>query len=154
MLLLSKSCESNSLLIAEVGFETFFDGFYHFLEKWVFTYFKVIYFYKSRPNMFIEGDEKGIFSKNPDWKHLFLLKMRVGQIRPIIQSSSTLIGKPRPIPTVKNLYSLMSEKKTLHTGKDPRKARCRQISAFCFRYICKVWRFVQSQKNFTIFTLI
>ena len=31
------------------------------------------------PNSFMKGDEGGIFSKAPDWKTLFLLKIKIKQ---------------------------------------------------------------------------
>ena len=31
------------------------------------------------PNFFMKGDKRGYFSKFPDWKHLFLFKMKIKQ---------------------------------------------------------------------------
>ena len=40
---------------------------------------KLIYFWIPRQNSSMEGDEVGIFSKVPDWKPLFLLKIKTKQ---------------------------------------------------------------------------
>ena len=43
------------------------------------NYFRLNYLWISRPNSFMEGDEGGMFSKAPDWKPLFLLKIKIKQ---------------------------------------------------------------------------
>ena len=52
--------------------------------KGVFVIFKKlsqkrIHFWITRQNSSMEGDEVGIFSKAPDWKPLFLLKIKIKQ---------------------------------------------------------------------------
>ena len=41
--------------------------------------FQTICFWISRPNSSMRRDERGIFSKAPDWKPLFLLKIKIKQ---------------------------------------------------------------------------
>ena len=43
------------------------------------NYFRLIYLWIYRPNSFMEGDEGGMFSKAPDWKPLFSLKIKIKQ---------------------------------------------------------------------------
>ena len=49
----------------------------HFLV--IFGNFELIYLWISRPNISMNGDEEDIFSKAPDWKPFFLLKIKIGQ---------------------------------------------------------------------------
>ena len=74
----------------------FFLDCFCYLEKYVFTYFKLIYLWISRPNSSVETNEGDIFNKVPDWKPLLLLKIKIktqaGQIRNIMQPSSTFIS--------------------------------------------------------------
>ena len=74
-LLWSIFTEANSLLILEVAFKTciFLVQFYYFWKD-VF-YFIRIYFWICRPSSSMDRDEGGIFSKAPDWKPLFLIKL-------------------------------------------------------------------------------
>ena len=48
-----------------------------FLERWAFTSFKLLYFWISRSNSTMKGDEGGIVSKTSDWISLFLLKIKI-----------------------------------------------------------------------------
>ena len=52
----------------------FFSVFLLLMERYFFTYFKLIYFWISRSNSSRKGDEGGIFSKAPDWNPLWQAK--------------------------------------------------------------------------------
>ena len=80
LLLWQISSKANSLVILEVAFETcIFSVPLSFLEREVFVLFKLIYFWIAWPNSYMERDEGGIFSKVPDWKPLFLLKIKLNK---------------------------------------------------------------------------
>ena len=49
----------------------FFAVFFLFWERYIFSYFKLIYFSISRPNSSMDGNERGIFSQAPGWKPAF-----------------------------------------------------------------------------------
>ena len=86
---------------------------------------KLIYFWIPRQNSSMEGDEVGIFSNVPDWKPLFLLKIKVNktQAAQTKTSSSTLFRISRPILKVKNLHRSMIMKIFLHIQNSSSKVR-------------------------------
>ena len=70
----------------------------------------------------MKGDEGSFFSKAPDWKPLFLPKIKfkqnqAAQIRNTMLYSSIIIRISGPMP----------------------KPKCRRISTVCSRYSCAVW---------------
>ena len=86
-------------------------------------YFELIYLWISRPNISMDGDEKDIFSKAPDWKIFLLLKIKIKQ------NPWALIPDVR-----KDLLTPMIGKRFLHIGKNPSKARCRRTIPVCPKY--------------------
>ena len=108
-----------------------------------FAYFKLICFWLSRPNFFVEGDEGGIFSKAPDWKPLLLLKIKIKQNprcpnRKLHEIFEHIHQNISTYPRSRKMYWSMIGKILLHTGKTLSKARCRRISAVCSRWYCAV----------------
>ena len=64
----------------------------------------------------MQGDEVSIFSETPDWKALFLIKIKIKQTqtaqrRNIMQSSRTFIRKSGPIADVKKSALINDQKK-------------------------------------------
>ena len=126
----------------------------------IFNLFISEYLYHILPCS-MEGDEGDIFSNAPDWKALFLLKAEIKQ-NPGFPSKEynsifeLICQNIRAYPRrKKNLHWSMIRKILLHIGRNPNKARCRQTSVACSKYIWKgMWGSVPTQENFTIFTLI
>ena len=123
---------------------------------------KLNYFWRYRPNSSMEGVEGGIFSKVPDWKPLFLLKIKLTkaqdpQIRKIMQTSSTGIRFLGLIPELKKsalMHWSMIMKMLLDIGENPSKVRCGWTILICCNYVWEVSQSVPLQKSFNIFTLI
>ena len=87
-----------------------------------------------RPNSSMEGDERGIFSKAPDWKLLFLLKIKIKQNTVCTNKEynvifthihQNIVAYPR---SKKHLDWSMIGKILLHIGKNPSKTRWWQTS--------------------------
>ena len=129
-----------------------------------FAYFKLMYFRISKQNYSKEGGEVGIFSKAPDWKPLFLLKIkhkqnpgcRNKQYR--FQFLNTFIRISGPILEVKKLPLINDYENIIAYGKSKSKGRCRRTSEVCSKYINtfvgseswwhprKIWLFLLSFK--------
>ena len=81
------------------------------------------YFWKSKwENSSMEGDKVGIFSKVPDWKPLFLLKLNKTEAPQTKTTSRKFIRISGPIPNVENLHWSMIMKILLHIQNSPSKA--------------------------------
>ena len=82
--------------------------FFNCWKSWVFVCFKLIFFWISRQNFSVEGDEVDIFSEGSCWKLLFFLKIIIKQkpcrpTRNIMHSLSTFIWVSGPMPEVKTI---------------------------------------------------
>ena len=74
--------EPNILVILDFALKAWiFLRFLSSLERQLFAYCKLIYFSISRTDSSIEGDEGYIFSIVPNWKYLFLLKLKTKKNR-------------------------------------------------------------------------
>ena len=132
------SSEANSLFILET---CIFLVCFCYFWKVKFAYFKLIYFRISKQNYSKERGEVGIFSKAPDWKPLFLLKIkhkqnpgcRNKQYR--FQFLNTFIRISGPILEVKKLPLINDYENIIAYGKSKSKGRCRRTSEVCSKYI-------------------
>ena len=106
----------------------FLECFLLFLESYVFVCFKLIYFWISRQNFSMEGNEIDIALEH-------------------------IHQNIRAIPEVKK-SALMNEYENIITYSIPNKVRCRQTSVVCSKYIWGMWGSVLPQGNLAILTLI
>ena len=124
--------------------------------KGVFVIFKKlsqkrIHFWITRQNSSMEGDEVGIFSKAPDWKPLFLLKIKIKQNTGYPNKEYNLAFKHFPqhirvYPRSKKKYALKMIRKILHI-ENLSKVRCLQI--WCVPNTVRVfWEESRGQENF------